>query len=193
MVGGTAGAALGAAGAIAGPVAAVGAAFFQAVDAVDKWTKSALASQEHLSKVSGSMAAVFAEREMLKMVRDQELGEATAGSAKELVEAEDRREKAGLGITKAVTNVGNRLLAFGNDALATVMGPLSDLAEASGLTESGPVGPMGLAREMRELEARAAEIDREGDRLMDAARAAAAAGGGTAAPAGGAVGGLGRP
>lgn len=183
LVGGTAGAALGAAGTVLGPVAAIGAAFYKAGQAIDDWTKTTLESQKQLSNVSGSMAAVFAQREMLKMVRDQELGEATAGSAKELVEAEDRREKAGLGITKALTNVGNRLLAFGEDALAAILDPLSRMAEATGLADAGPVGPQGLAKEMAGLKGIVDRLDREAGDLMDIAAAAAAKAGGMAGAA----------
>jgi hypothetical protein len=93
------GGALAGAGAIAGPIAAAVAATVALVIAFKKFrdhvagaTDELLHTQEQLAETSGSMASVFAERELREMQRDRYKGDSLAGSARYLSRAEQDRK-----------------------------------------------------------------------------------------------------
>lgn len=171
-------------------------AFIKVRDAVDRFTNAALDRAKELSYVSGSMAAVTAEREIRQMMRDYKKGEATAGTARELMEAESNRKEQEDRLEIIVTNATNKLLTWGNRVITGVLTPIADRAEelARRLGLAGdPPGPVGLAASMDGILAEHAKLEAAGRTLMDIARDAGIAipgGRGVVAPAGAA--GLGR-
>lgn len=111
-------------------VITVAQAFNEARKAVVKWTDEAMKTAQQLSKVSGSMAAVMAQRDVQQLVRDVKRGEATAGSAETLMRAESRRKEEELKINIAVDNLKNTVLAIGNDIITVALKPLARIAES---------------------------------------------------------------
>lgn len=78
---------LAAAASTVGIVVAVGAALAALPVLIRSWGDSLLESQRKLSEVSGSMAQVFAQKEVADTMRQQRIGDATAGSAGGLSDA----------------------------------------------------------------------------------------------------------
>ena len=152
--------------------------FLKARDAVDKWTEGAMASAAKLKEVSGSMAAVMAERDIQQMMRDVKRGEATAGSANELMSAESKRKTEENRIGIVVDNASNKVLAVLNDIATLLLRPIADIAErlARFIPDSKTVEPGGWAGAMPDVMAQSRAVDRAGLDLMAQARAAAAAG-----------------
>lgn len=114
-------------------IAAAGAtvvttAFIAARQAIASWTDAALESARQLSEVSGSMAAVFAVKDMQDMLRDIRVGEATAGTAGVLARSEATRKDAESEVGAALTNVGNLVLAALNELVAVPLQVLAELA-----------------------------------------------------------------
>lgn len=124
------GAAIGAkVGIAAAGVTVVTTAFIAARQAVASWTDAALESARRLSEVSGSMAAVFAVKDMQDMLRDIRQGEGTAGTAGVLARSEAARKDAELEVVMALNNMGNLILAAMNDLIAVPLRVLSAVAE----------------------------------------------------------------
>lgn len=189
-------AAAGKAGAVVGVVVAVVAAFAGARKAVIDWTESSLAAAKRLAEVSGSMAALTAERELMQMQRDVTRGEGTAGTANLLMRGESLRKEQENRIGIVVDNATNSILAVLNGIMAAGLRPVADAVEAIarkiGIDVDKPE-PGGIAGDMRNMLAANRFLDRVGGDMMDAARRAAdAAGGPRPGPAPGGAARLGR-
>lgn len=153
-------------GAVAGGVAVVATAFIAARNAIAGWTDAALESARRLSGVSGSMAAVFAVKDMQDMLRDIKTGEGTAGSTGMLARSEANRKDAELEVVMALTNVGNLILAAMNDLIAVplrvlseVARPINDAVQWLARLRGEPGGGAGLALTIDEMKANVAEAE----------------------------------
>lgn len=185
---GAGGAIGGFAGGAVGGVAAVAAGFYEANKAVSKWTDAALDSAAKLGEVSGSMAAIAADREIRQIQRDIEKGESTAKSTEALMESEDRRKNATLPIEIAIDNLQNTVLSTLNDVMTPVItqlgkavGLLDEVTELLG-GEKGEPDHKGLAFEFHDTIKELNKLEAVGRAMMD--DVAKARKGGVAAPAG---------
>lgn len=186
----TLGAVGGAIGGVAGVFGVITGAVMGAASAVDSWTNKTFESARKLAEVSGSMAAVMAERDIGQMRRDMKRGNETAGTARDLMESESRRKDSGNRIDIVVDNVTNKIGSFFNDVIGTVNDGVADILEFFTGEEDKKSPPKGLAGDMADMMDRAREIDKAGEDMMERARRAA----GTIAPAGAApLGTLPRP
>lgn len=188
-----AGAAGGAAGGVVGGV--VGGLTLAAVAlkafhmAVDRATEGALAAARQYAEVSGSMAAVLAERDLKELLRDQRMGEAQAGSTRALAEAEQRRKDATEPLSNAFADLKNNVLAFGNDVLADVLTPIAEAVK--GIhdyfkdEEAKKQQPVGLAATMPSIMDHAKQLDDKVKMMHEESRRAAGRATGFSAPAGG--------
>lgn len=173
IIGGRKGAHVGAkVGAAVGTVAAIGIAFNEARKAVAGWTDAMLESSRRLAEVSGSMAAVFAEKEVRDLLRDIRVGEATAGSTRILAESEAKRKDAEADISIALTNTGNLILAAINEVIAvplqimaSVARPINEAVQWLARVGRDPDKPIwgeeaiaALKKEVDAAEARAGDI-----------------------------------
>ncbi len=171
------------AGAVAGGAAVVITAVVSAIqkahEAIIKFTDSAMKEAQRLSAVSGSQAALMAERDIQQMMRDVKKGEATAGSMSDLVKAESKRKDQENRIEIAMSNASNSILATLNRIIADVLEPVADavefIAKQFGMGDRKIEG-VGLGGVLSEATVAAAKRDEAGKSLMDVARAAAAAG-----------------
>jgi hypothetical protein len=177
-----------AAGAAAGAATTIAVALYEANKAIGQWTESLMESNKKLAEVSGSMAAVMADREIKEMMRDLHKGEAMAETASDLVQAEDRRKKAEDSVTIPLTNLGNKALTFLNDLAADILEPIGDAVEW--FQDNWPWGEKekedkdkwgGVAGMARDMAGRMDALEKENQKLMDKARAA---GSGYAGPSG---------
>jgi hypothetical protein len=177
-------------GSAAAVVTLVVTAFQMAYEATTKWTEEALDSARKLASVSGSMAAVMAERDIAQMFRDIQRGEATAGTAHDLVTAESRRKEEENRISTVIDNAKNSVLAVMNELIADILRPIADALEeiTDGLFGKKDISGVGVAAFEGDIRSAAKEMDRAGRTLMDIAREAGARAGG-AAPMGAAPGG----
>ncbi len=128
-IGAGVGVAAGTVGVAVGGAVALGTALFKANEAVGAWTDAAFRSSERLAQVSGSMAAVHAQREVRQLMRDIQRGEKTAGSAKDLMESEDRRKNAFEPLMTSLDNLLNTALSIANDILTGLMDFLNPIFE----------------------------------------------------------------
>lgn len=198
------GAAAGGAGALIGAGIMLVEAAIKARNAINDWTNAAFESAARLAEVSGSMAAVMANRQVDQIQRDIIRGESTAGSTNRLQQAESRRkdEENRLGIT--IDNATNTVLTALNNLLTPVINKINAGVEL--MREMPPwlraiAGPLGLIADVLEPgadaigkgtlveigEAARAEMaaeDARGARLMRMAREAADAATVGRAPAG---------
>lgn len=179
----------GAVGIAAAVVVGTAEAFVKARAAVANWTEAAMESARRLSHVSGSMAAVMAQRDVQDMMRDVKRGEATGGTAQKLMQAEARRKDEEVKIQIAMDNLRNEVLTLANNLFTTFLKPIATgvefIAKTLGLDSEEPeaVGLGGLADDA--IKAGKA-IEASGKKLMDiAAEAAAKFGTGVAGPVGG--------
>jgi hypothetical protein len=120
----------GAAGA-AGTLGGVGFAAAAFTKAVVGMTEAALQSQRHLAEMSGSMAAVFAVRDVREALRDLRHGERTAPAAAKLVSAEQNLKDALEPIESLLENVKAVLLSEVAQTLADLLQPVKYLAEVA--------------------------------------------------------------
>lgn len=197
-----AGAVGGAVGGVAAGATVVAVALYEAHKAIVNWTNAAFESMSKLAEASGSMAAVMAERDVRQFVRDQERGEAVAGSAYALMESEDRRKNATAPIENAIDNLRNNALTALNDAATPIIEGIGSgleylkdifpfLDKIAGKGDDKPA-PWGVVGEMADTIRAMGMDDLETRKMMDEInRAAANVRGGNAAPAGAAMGGLG--
>lgn len=184
-VAGKIGGAAGVVGAAVGAVISLVEGLVKARNAINDWTESAFESAARLAEVSGSMAAVMGQREINQVRRDVERGEATAGSAGRLQEAESRRKDEENKLGATIDNATNNVLAEMNKLLTPVIELLNAGVEGlkelpwgvgaaiKKLTEGDPVGPGTLAKIGEAARAEMAAVDARGRGLMDAARIAA--------------------
>ena len=174
--------AVGAIASSAGPALAIAGAYKAAFDATSKWTTEALKSAEALKSVSGSMSAVFAEKEQRDMLRNQMEGELTAGSTQSLMKSEASRKDAALGINTDLTNASNNIMAGMNDVFAPFMNGLSVISDGikentgfvgriwKELTSGASVGVSGMVAESERLKASTEHYDKKGKEMMEAAK-----------------------
>jgi hypothetical protein len=119
--GSVAGGAAGAAGSVLAVVTVIweyGQALLRLKAFTERYTDQLVQSQQRLADVSGSMAAVYAQREIQELLRDQRRGEALAESASYMTGAEQRRKDATMPIETAITSLENRMAGFLNDIVA---------------------------------------------------------------------------
>jgi len=174
-----------AAGKVVGVVTTVVETFVKARNAVDGWTEAAFQSAARLAEVSGSMAAVMAQRQVAQLQRDIERGEATAGSANRLQQAEARRKEEENKLGATIDNATNNILAVLNDLLTPIIAgvnlgveglkamPFGVGAAIRALLAGDPVEDGSLVEIGRAARAEMAAADARGGALMAAARAAA--------------------
>ncbi|MBA4066637.1 MAG: hypothetical protein C0501_23620, partial [Isosphaera sp.] len=152
-----------------------------------------LATVRRLSEVSGSMAAIQAGLEVRDIERDIRLGEATAGSAKELADATADRKDAESRLEAKVDNVLNPMLAEWQKFRGWMAGAAADLLDVTGSIEdkvkelvgkagAGGPEPVGLAALEADVRREADRVEAAGRRMMDMARAEASAPAGAARP-----------
>lgn len=137
-------------GPIIGSATLLATAAYDAYQAMNRWTEAALKSAERLTEFSGSMSAVFAEKEVRDMIRDIRVGEATAASTARLMRSEADRKDVEAEIEIHVTNVTNRIVAALNTIATAFLEPMikivSDIDEAfkKAFGAGGPPGPVGI-------------------------------------------------
>lgn len=138
-------------GAIAGPaaivvavLAALAIAFVKFKNHVEKATDALLEEQAKMGEISGSMAAVFAERELSELTRDRKKGDTIAGSAAFLAQSEQYRKGVqaefdvlGTRLSNVAEGIGNRVLAsayqwLGIDKIVRVLNRILDVIEPRG-------------------------------------------------------------
>lgn len=182
----------GKAGAVGAVVVGVVTAFEEARKAIRKWTDEAMATARQLAQLSGSMAVVMAQRDIMEMSRMIRRGEATAGTTQRLVGAESRRKEEELKINIAIDNMKNSLLTVLNDLLASTLKPIATGVAwiAKKFDMPGDVEASGLGGALPLAMAENDKMNAAGKNLMDIARAAAM-GKGVVAPAGAGVPGFG--
>lgn len=166
-----------------GAVIAVGEALNEFRKAVIHATDVQIANARRLAEVHGGIAVTFARREVTEIRRDILRGDATTGSTRQLVEAEQRRKDATLPLETAIDNATNRVLAKLNDALtefATLANQGLELIKkipgVAGLLEAeGAGGDADIPRALGDLAVGEAQRrDAAGRDLMDIARETAA-------------------
>lgn len=123
-----AGVAGGAAGAASG-LAAVGAAAFAFTKALGGASDRLVEAHEKLAHASGSMAAVFGEKKVRDVMRDQREGERTAGSARGMVQADADLKDQFARLESSGKIILDTALAPLVKGLAKVVGLLADIAE----------------------------------------------------------------
>lgn len=96
-------------------------------DAILEATDAAVQAQRRYAEVSGSQAAVFAERDMKELVRDIKHGEETAGSTKQLIDAEQNRKDAFEPLKISIEKLENVMLAIGNNLIAETLGKVTEV------------------------------------------------------------------
>ena len=172
---------------VVGVVVGVGMALYDAGKAVIKWTDDALESARKLSEVSGSMAAVFAQKDIKDMQRDMQRGDATSGSANNLMNAEAERKDAAMPLMNAMDNATNNVLAWLNGAMVPFINMGTKALEMAkdmpfgigkafkDLTAGEEPQEMPFGIEARMMAGKAGEIEKEGQKMMEKARNAAAA------------------
>lgn len=185
------GAAGGTVGVALAAITTVVTGFIAARAAVATWTEAAMASARRLSEISGSMAAVMAERDIGQMRRDLQRGEATAGSARGLMQAESARKDQENRMEIVFDNAKNNVLELLNDIFASALKPIADAMEAVDTAARKwlriplrEVPPGGLAKTMPDIMDAAHAMDIAGRNLMGIARAAAARDRGAVGPFG---------
>lgn len=192
----TAGVMSGAAGAVGGAVGGVAAltvGFTKATQQVMAWTDAAFDSARKLAEVSGSMAYVVANRDIQQMFRDMGRGEATSGTAMELMQSEDKLKDTLQPIIILLDNIWNTILKTVIDLIVPPLEIIVDIIKFiyEGIRKISPVAlpPWGgappavggLAADAAKVDASAPAADAAA-RLMAAARIAAMGG---VAPVGG--------
>jgi hypothetical protein len=199
-IGGAAGA--GVAGAVTGVASGLviaGIALKAFNEAVNRSTDGAIENARRLSEVSGSMAAVLAERDLKETLRGIRRGGATSGSAKELADAEQRRKNAAEPLANAFDNASNKVLATLNDTLTPILNGVNIIVE--GLKDAPVIGKAirklldkkegeeatELDKAMGDLTKQVGKIHERGQKMLDIAREAAREGRAFSAPVGGRV------
>jgi hypothetical protein len=153
---------LGSAAGLAGAVAALPGAAVMFGKAVHGMTEEAVRAQARLAEVSGSMAAVMAERHAREVFRDIRQGEKVAGTARQLVNAEQNLKDSTEPIESLITNIKNTVLSSIEQTLADLLTPVAYIADAIGLwREETPAAAMSTA--LRELADRTEAARRERD------------------------------
>ncbi len=175
-----AGAAAGAAAAVVVAFVAVAKVAWEAYKALNHYTEAAMREAQRLSEVSGSMAAIIGERDMMQMMRDVKKGEGTAGSARALMESEAKRKDQETRLEIVFDNAKNSILAVLNDILANVLQPIADVAEF--IADNWPWakrekddGPKILGDFKNEAIEASRRIEASGRRLLDDAKDASGA------------------
>jgi hypothetical protein len=116
---------------VIGVIGAVGAALAALPMLIKSWGESLLESQRKLADVSGSMAAVFAKKDVADTMRGQRIGEATAGSAGNLSDAliklEDRFEPFIVIITNFLNDVMTGFVEFATGIMDAIIGALNTI------------------------------------------------------------------
>lgn len=194
------------AGALGGVTAVATGAMLAAValkmfhDAVNRATEAQISQARHLAEVSGSMAAVMANRDISEMFRDIRKGENQAGSMKELVDAEQKRKNASEPLVNAMENAQNRILAALNETLVPMLNVANNIMEGlkelpfgvgeaiKRLTEgNNGAGGTELDKAMGDISVQVAKVNAKGQKMLDIARDAAKGGRGRVFPGGGRV------
>lgn len=192
-IAGTVGAVIGKA---VGAVISFAEVMLKARNALHAWTENVFQTAERLSQVSGSMAAVVAQRQVDQINRDIQRGEATAGSASRLQKAESGRKEEENKLMITIDNATNNILTVLNNVATPIIagvnlfvetlkklpGPIGDIVRA--LTKKGEVGDGNLEIIGEQARKEIAMMDVKARSLMDIARAAGRVGGGVIAPAG---------
>lgn len=189
----------GAVGGVAGAAVSIVEGFVKARNAVDKWTEGAMETVKKLAAVSGSMAVVASQREVADIFRAQEYGEATAGSAGRLQQAEAGRKDEENKLAVVFDNAKNELLTIANNIFTPLLKAVNTGVEgvielvaniplvggdiARRLRGEGAAGVVGDMRDIGERARREAERREAAAAGMRAGARAAVPGGG-AAPAG---------
>jgi hypothetical protein len=91
-----------------------------------------LRAQERLARASGAMASVFAEREVIEILRDQRQGGKLAGTARDLSRGEQSLKDTVEPIETLITNIKNTVLASMERILSDILTPVSFIAEIAG-------------------------------------------------------------
>lgn len=95
--------------------------------------ESALESQRKLAEVSRGMAQVFAEKQKRDMMRDREIGDATADSAKELADAVGDLKDTFAPLDTGIRNIINKVEAWGIRFITPVEKAIVEAAKALGI------------------------------------------------------------
>ena len=188
--------ALGAAGGVVGGV--VGGLALAAValkgfhDAVDRATEGQVQAARKMAEVSGSMAAVMAQRDLQELQREQRQGEAQSGTMGELARSEQRRKNATEELGNLWQNGKNSLLAWGNNLIADILDPVKDDIKAIRVWLFGEdkPEPVGLGAMMPSIMQHAEQLEKHKRNMHGLARDAAAKAGGYSAPMGAALPGM---
>lgn len=129
------GVAAGAVGSVAGLATGIGAtvaavaAFKSAMDAA---TSATITNYRELARASGVMATVMAQRDVRELIRNRSIGDATAGAAQRLTQAEQDRADAGASFEVAWTEIKSGFLSRYNEDIADILGQLTIIASNIG-------------------------------------------------------------
>jgi hypothetical protein len=121
------------------------------VRSVQGMTDEMLRAQERLARASGAMASVFAEREVLEILRDQRQGAKLAGTARDLSRGEQSLKDQIEPIETLMTNVKNTFMAPALRILADILSPVAYLAEAANRAGFGEPKEEPLAEALRRI------------------------------------------
>jgi hypothetical protein len=164
------------AAAVLAAIAALVIAFKKFRDHVDKTTDRLIDAQSRLAEVSGSMAAVYAEREMSEVWRDRAKGEMLSPSARYLARGEQFRKNEDAQFEVLWTRLENRVVGFANRAIGVIEGSFSNamgiplLNRMVELIEKGDK-PQGVAEWLERIEKQNADrLNAARDRMKELAK-----------------------
>lgn len=129
-----AGAGLGAVAGVAGGAVAVAGAMYEAAQRIKEFAHAQEDAMRKLAQFSPSQAAIMAQLDANRAMRNLEQGEATAKSSQRLVDAIDHYEKAITPLETAVENLKNEIAGHLMEGLANVT---EGLTKVAGLMEKG--------------------------------------------------------
>jgi hypothetical protein len=136
--GGSALAAIGPAGLAVAGVVAAGYACWKFKEAMDESTRSTIANYKELSKNSGAMAQVMANRDVRELLREREKGDRLAGVAGALTDAEQHRADASKELEIAWEEFKAGYLTVWNEAIAQILTAVNKLANLGANTKVTP-------------------------------------------------------
>ena len=112
-----------------GSVAVLGVAVATTAINMQKFSEALLESQRGLAQFSASMAMVFAESDMRKFMRNRDIGESTAGSARYLANAQNDLADNTAEIVKLFAGIKNYVTGFFDKVLSWLVAPLNAIAK----------------------------------------------------------------
>jgi hypothetical protein len=164
-----------------GPVAVgivvLGAAAVKAAEALQRMTVEQVAYNRELAKVSPSMALVFAERDVQERMRNREIGERLAPSARGLTQAEQAAREATKDLEVLWEKIKNETATAWEGFKTGALGGSASiwqfaegaLAGATG-GDKGRGGAMGFDQYVRELAQQDAEARKRKDKKWEPVR-----------------------